>query len=160
MVRVRWSASSSIQPTMSTSPESCCCTTAQTSPAASRVSRAAIAARGRAILPEHLIEAAGEATDPAASALSAEAGEVVPLRALLADAPLVLLDEPTANVAASSVPALHGVITELAVEQMRTGVPVRFRTASGGVRLEGVLVECGEDGRATRCEPVRAELPT
>jgi ATP-binding cassette subfamily C protein CydCD len=38
-------------------------------------------------------------------------------RALLADAPLVLLDEPTANVAASSVPALHGVITELARER-------------------------------------------
>jgi 2',3'-cyclic-nucleotide 2'-phosphodiesterase len=51
-----------------------------------------------------------------------------------------------------------GVVTELAVEQMRTGVPVRFRTASGGVRLEGVLVECGEDGRATGCELVRVEL--
>ena len=51
-----------------------------------------------------------------------------------------------------------GVVTELAVEQMRTGVPVRFRTAAGGVRLEGVLVECGEDGRATGCELVRVEL--
>jgi 2',3'-cyclic-nucleotide 2'-phosphodiesterase len=51
-----------------------------------------------------------------------------------------------------------GVITELAVEQMRTGVPVRFRTATGGVRLEGVLIECGEDGRATGCELVRVEL--
>jgi metallophosphoesterase (TIGR00282 family) len=51
-----------------------------------------------------------------------------------------------------------GVVTELAVDQMRTGVPVRFRTASGGVRLEGVLVECGEDGRATSCELVRYEL--
>jgi 2',3'-cyclic-nucleotide 2'-phosphodiesterase len=53
-----------------------------------------------------------------------------------------------------------GVVTELAVEQMRTGVPIRFRTASGGVRLEGVLVECGEDGRATGCETVRVELPS
>ena len=51
-----------------------------------------------------------------------------------------------------------GVITELAVEQLRTGMPVRFRTASGGVRLEGALVECEGDGRATRCETVRAEL--
>jgi metallophosphoesterase (TIGR00282 family) len=51
-----------------------------------------------------------------------------------------------------------GVVTELAVEQMRTGVPVRFRTAKGGVRLEGVLVECGADGRATRCETVRVPL--
>jgi 2',3'-cyclic-nucleotide 2'-phosphodiesterase len=52
-----------------------------------------------------------------------------------------------------------GVITELAVEQMRTGVPIRFRTAAGGIRLEGVLVECGDDGRATGCETVRVELP-
>jgi 2',3'-cyclic-nucleotide 2'-phosphodiesterase len=51
-----------------------------------------------------------------------------------------------------------GVVTELAVEQMRTGMPIRFRTAAGGVRLEGVLVECGDDGRATGCETVRVEL--
>jgi 2',3'-cyclic-nucleotide 2'-phosphodiesterase len=51
-----------------------------------------------------------------------------------------------------------GVVTELAVEHMRTGVPIRFRTASGGVRLEGVLIECGDDGRATACDLVRVEL--
>ena len=51
-----------------------------------------------------------------------------------------------------------GVITELAVEQMRTGMPIRFRTATGDVRLEGVLVTCGEDGRATSCELVRVPL--
>ena len=51
-----------------------------------------------------------------------------------------------------------GVVTELAVEQMRTGVPIRFRTAAGGVRLEGVVISCGEDGRATSCELVRVEL--
>jgi calcineurin-like phosphoesterase len=51
-----------------------------------------------------------------------------------------------------------GVITEIAVEQMRTGIPIRFRTAAGGVRLEGVLVECGEGGRATGCELVRVEF--
>jgi metallophosphoesterase (TIGR00282 family) len=51
-----------------------------------------------------------------------------------------------------------GVVTELAVEQMRSGIPVRFRTAKGGVRLEGVLVECGADGRATSCELVRVPL--
>jgi 2',3'-cyclic-nucleotide 2'-phosphodiesterase len=52
-----------------------------------------------------------------------------------------------------------GVITELAVEQMRTGIPIRFRTATGDIRLEGVLVECDADGRATGCETVRVELP-
>jgi 2',3'-cyclic-nucleotide 2'-phosphodiesterase len=51
-----------------------------------------------------------------------------------------------------------GVSTDLAVEQMRTGMPIRFRTATGDVRLEGCLVECDEDGRAVRCELVRREL--
>jgi 2',3'-cyclic-nucleotide 2'-phosphodiesterase len=51
-----------------------------------------------------------------------------------------------------------GVQAELAIRAMRTGMPVRFETASGGVRIEGVLVECGADGRATRCESVRVPL--
>ena len=48
-----------------------------------------------------------------------------------------------------------GVQAELAIKQMRTAMPVRFETASGDVRIEGVLVECGDDGRAITCEPVR-----
>jgi 2',3'-cyclic-nucleotide 2'-phosphodiesterase len=51
-----------------------------------------------------------------------------------------------------------GVVTEFAVKQMRTGMPVRFKTAQGDVRLEGCLVECSEDGRAVSCELVRREL--
>ena len=51
-----------------------------------------------------------------------------------------------------------GVVTELAVKQMQTGMPVRFKTAQGDVRLEGCLVECGDDGRATSCELVRRVL--
>jgi metallophosphoesterase (TIGR00282 family) len=51
-----------------------------------------------------------------------------------------------------------GVQAELAIRQMRTGMPVRFETASGDVRIEGVLVECGTDGRATSCEPVRVSV--
>ncbi len=53
-----------------------------------------------------------------------------------------------------------GVETELAVRRMRTGMPVRFETASGGVRLEGALVTCDPaTGRATAIEPVRAPWP-
>ena len=48
-----------------------------------------------------------------------------------------------------------GVEAALAIERMRTGMPVRFRPAEGGVRLEGALVACGADGRARSCEPVR-----
>jgi calcineurin-like phosphoesterase len=48
-----------------------------------------------------------------------------------------------------------GVRADLAIERMRTGMPVRFHPAEGGVRIEGVLVECDEEGRATKCEALR-----
>jgi hypothetical protein len=41
---------------------------------------------------------------------------------------------------------------------MRSGIFVRFEPAHGDVRIEGVLVECGADGRATRCEAVRVSV--
>jgi metallophosphoesterase (TIGR00282 family) len=51
-----------------------------------------------------------------------------------------------------------GVEAELAIGRMRTGMPVRFQPAEGGVRIEGVLIECGADGRALSCEPVRVPV--
>jgi metallophosphoesterase (TIGR00282 family) len=51
-----------------------------------------------------------------------------------------------------------GVVPELAIRRMRTGMPVRFETSSGDVRIEGVLVECDADGRATQCETVRVHV--
>jgi 2',3'-cyclic-nucleotide 2'-phosphodiesterase len=50
-----------------------------------------------------------------------------------------------------------GVQADLALARMRTGMPVRFKPAEGGVRLEGAVIECGADGRATSCEPLRVE---
>ena len=52
-----------------------------------------------------------------------------------------------------------GVEADLAIRRMRTGMPVRFRPAEGGVRLEGVVVDCEADGRATAIEPLRVEFP-
>jgi 2',3'-cyclic-nucleotide 2'-phosphodiesterase len=52
-----------------------------------------------------------------------------------------------------------GVKAELAIYRMRTGMPVRFEVAEGGVRIEGVLVTCGPDGRATAIEPLRVPWP-
>ena len=51
-----------------------------------------------------------------------------------------------------------GVDADLAIRRMRTGMPVRFETASGDVRIEGALIECGVDGRATSCELVRVAV--
>jgi 2',3'-cyclic-nucleotide 2'-phosphodiesterase len=50
-----------------------------------------------------------------------------------------------------------GVQADLAIARMRTGMPVRFRPAEGGVRLEGAVVDCDADGRATSCEAIRVE---
>ena len=51
-----------------------------------------------------------------------------------------------------------GVKAELAIQRMRTGIPVRFETAEGGVRLEGALLECDGSGRATSCETFRVSV--
>ena len=48
-----------------------------------------------------------------------------------------------------------GVKAELAIERMVTSMPVRFHTAEGDVRIEGAVVECDDEGRATRCETLR-----
>jgi metallophosphoesterase (TIGR00282 family) len=53
-----------------------------------------------------------------------------------------------------------GVEAALAIRRMRTGMPVRFETASTGVRLEGALVTCDPaTGRASAIEPVRVPWP-
>jgi 2',3'-cyclic-nucleotide 2'-phosphodiesterase len=52
-----------------------------------------------------------------------------------------------------------GVQADLAIRRMRTGMPVRFEPAEGGVRIEGALVECTDDGRATSIETVRVPYP-
>ena len=52
-----------------------------------------------------------------------------------------------------------GVEAELAIQRMRTGMPVRFHPAEGGVRIEGVLVECDAEGRARSCEALRVPFP-
>jgi metallophosphoesterase (TIGR00282 family) len=51
-----------------------------------------------------------------------------------------------------------GSVVDGAVRRFVTGLPVRLEPASGDVRIEGALVECGADGRATRCEPVRVHV--
>ena len=51
-----------------------------------------------------------------------------------------------------------GVEAELAIRRMRTGMHVRFQPAERDVRIEGALVGCDGDGRATACEAVRVAV--
>ncbi len=51
-----------------------------------------------------------------------------------------------------------GVQVDLAIKRMRTGLPVRFETAAGDVRIEGALVECNGNGRAQACRTIRVPV--
>ena len=51
-----------------------------------------------------------------------------------------------------------GVRSELALKRMRTGLPVRFETAAGDVRIEGALIECDAQGRASSCTTIRVPV--
>ncbi|MEN3342183.1 MAG: 2,3-cyclic-nucleotide 2-phosphodiesterase [Actinomycetota bacterium] len=50
-----------------------------------------------------------------------------------------------------------GVEADLAIRRMRLRLPVRFRPAEGGVRLEGVVLDCSDDGRARGLELLRRD---
>jgi metallophosphoesterase (TIGR00282 family) len=45
-----------------------------------------------------------------------------------------------------------------AIKRFVTGLPTRLEPATGDVRIEGALVECNADGRATSCTAVRVEI--
>ena len=52
-----------------------------------------------------------------------------------------------------------GVEADLAIRRMTTGMRVRFTPAKGGVRIEGVTVDCDPaTGLATAISPVRVEV--
>jgi len=44
------------------------------------------------------------------------------------------------------------------LKRFLTGMPTRLEPATGDVRIEGVLVACGADGRATSCTAVRVSV--
>ena len=48
-----------------------------------------------------------------------------------------------------------GVRTDLILRRFTTQMPVRFEPADGGVRLEGVMIECDGGGRASSIEAIR-----
>jgi metallophosphoesterase (TIGR00282 family) len=44
-----------------------------------------------------------------------------------------------------------------AIKRFLTGMPVRLEPATGGVRIEGAVVDCDADGRATACTALRVD---
>ena len=54
--------------------------------------------------------------------------------------------------------SIDGPISIRAIKRFVTGMPVRLEPATGDVRIEGVVVECGADGRATSCTLVRVNV--
>ena len=48
-----------------------------------------------------------------------------------------------------------GVRTDVILARFTTGLPSRFEPAEGDVRIEGAVIECGSDGRATSIETFR-----
>jgi len=46
-----------------------------------------------------------------------------------------------------------------ALKRFLTGMPTRLEPATGEVRIEGALIECTADGRATNCTAVRVDVP-
>jgi len=44
------------------------------------------------------------------------------------------------------------------IRRFLTGFPERLEVGEGDVRIEGALIECGADGRATSCEAVRVPV--
>jgi hypothetical protein len=45
-----------------------------------------------------------------------------------------------------------------AIKRFLTGMPTRLEPATGDVRIEGVLIECSDTGRATACTAIRVEV--
>src|SRR5205085_6893355 len=45
-----------------------------------------------------------------------------------------------------------------AIRRFVTGMPMRLEPATGDVRIEGALVTCGDDGRASSCTAVRVTV--
>ena len=48
-----------------------------------------------------------------------------------------------------------GARAELVLQQFTTGLPHRLHPADGDVRIEGVVIDCDDQGRATGCEALR-----
>ncbi len=121
----------------------------------------------RRATPLILVDAHAEATSEKAALarwLDGKVTAVVGTHTHVQTSDACLLPKGTAFITDAGMTGPHdsviGVEAELAIRRMRTGLPVRFQTAQGGVRIEGALIECdAATGKASSIEAVRVPFP-
>ena len=117
----------------------------------------------RAATPVVLVDVHAEATSEKAALaryLDGRVTAVVGTHTHVQTSDATLLPKGTAFITDAGMTGPHdsviGVEAELAIRRMRTGLPVRFETAQGGVRIEGAVVECdATTGKASSIESLR-----
>jgi 2',3'-cyclic-nucleotide 2'-phosphodiesterase len=118
--------------------------------------------RARAAAPVVLVDFHAEATSEKialARLLAGRVTAVIGTHTHVQTNDATVLDGATAYITDAGMTGPHdsviGVRTELVLQRMTTGLPIRFEPAEGDVRLEGVVVDCDPDGRARSIEPLR-----
>jgi 2',3'-cyclic-nucleotide 2'-phosphodiesterase len=120
----------------------------------------------RRATPVVLVDAHAEATSEKAALarwLDGRVTAVVGTHTHVQTSDAAVLPKGTAFITDAGMTGPHdsviGVEADLAIRRMRTGLPVRFETAQGGVRIEGALIECdAETGKASSIEAVRVPV--
>jgi metallophosphoesterase (TIGR00282 family) len=123
--------------------------------------------QARAETPVVLVDVHAEATSEKAALarwLDGRVTAVVGTHTHVQTSDATILPRGTAFITDAGMTGPHdsviGVETELAIRRMRTGLPVRFATAQGDVRIEGALVECDAmTGKASSIEALRVPFP-
>jgi 2',3'-cyclic-nucleotide 2'-phosphodiesterase len=123
--------------------------------------------QARAETPLVLVDVHAEATSEKAALarwLDGRVTAVVGTHTHVQTSDAMLLPRGTAFITDAGMTGPHdsviGVESDLAIRRMRTGLPVRFETAQGDVRIEGALVECDAGtGKASSIEALRVPFP-
>ena len=123
----------------------------------------ALVDEARAETPVVLVDVHAEATSEKAALvryLDGRVTAVVGTHTHVQTSDATVLPKGTAFITDAGMTGPHdsviGVEAELAIRRMRTGLPVRFETAQGGVRIEGAVIDCdSETGKASSIESIR-----
>jgi 2',3'-cyclic-nucleotide 2'-phosphodiesterase len=122
--------------------------------------------QARAVTPLVLVDCHAEATSEKAALarwLDGKVTAVVGTHTHVQTSDARVLPRGTAFITDAGMTGPHesviGVEVDLALKRMRTGLPVRFETAQGDVRIEGAVIECdSETGKASSIEALRVPV--